>query len=148
MLTETDAVYTLPTSHFWSIKLIVGNVLIWLSLFCITGRYRRTVRSIGLGYSGGLTDFVLPLFLAPRFSLRCCRFHAGDRLVQSAQPPRRAGELGPMGTAAMVEQHTRKLRGQHSYSLRFCDVNSNAGGGRNSLSRDCIYRFRRSIWSG
>ena len=57
--------YTLPASHFWSVKLFVGNVLIWLSLFCITGRYRRTVGSIGLRYSGNLTDFGLPLLLAP-----------------------------------------------------------------------------------
>ena len=64
-LTETDTVYTLPAAYFWSVKLVVGNVLIWLSLFCITGRYRRTVRSIGLGYSGNLTDLGLPLLLAP-----------------------------------------------------------------------------------
>ena len=57
--------YTLPASHFWSVKLFVGNVLIWLSLFCITGRYRRTVGSIGLRYSGNLIDFGLPLLLAP-----------------------------------------------------------------------------------
>ena len=77
VLTETDAVYTLPTSHFWSIKLIVGNVLIWLSLFCITGRYRRTVRSIGLGYSSSLTDFGLSLFLAPALAFVTVGFMQG-----------------------------------------------------------------------
>ncbi len=61
----TTNVDPLPVSYFWSVKLFVGNILIWLSLFCITGRYRRTVRSIGLGYSGNLTDFGLPLLLAP-----------------------------------------------------------------------------------
>ena len=65
LATTSPSAYTLPVSHFWSVKLVVGNVLIWLSFFCLTVRYRRTVRSIGLGYSGNLTDFGLPLLIAP-----------------------------------------------------------------------------------
>ena len=78
VLTAADfAAYTLPASHFWVVKLVIGNVLIWLSLFCITGRYRRTVRSIGLGYNGNLTDFGLPLLLAPALSLVFVGFMQG-----------------------------------------------------------------------
>ena len=69
-LTVTNlAIYTLPASHFWSVKIVVGNVLIWLSFFCIIGRYRRNVRSIGLKYNGNLSDFGLPLLLAPALVL-------------------------------------------------------------------------------
>ena len=93
VLTETDAVYTLPISHFWSIKLVVGNVLIWLSLFCITGRYRRTVRSIGLGYSGGLTDFVLPLFLAPALAFAAVGFMQGIDWFSQHSPLEGLGNL-------------------------------------------------------
>ena len=147
VLTETDAVYTLPVSYFWSVKLVIGNVLIWLSLFCITGRYRRTIRSIGLGYNGSITDFGLPFLLAPRFSFCFGRFHARDKLVQPRNSPRRIKQLGSMGAAAMVEPYARKPRRWHSNPSRFCDVNSNAGGGRDSLSRNCVYRFRWSVWS-
>ena len=63
------SVYTLSVSHFWSVKLVVGNMLIWLSFFCIIGRYRRTVGSIGLRYNGNLSDFGLPLLLAPALAL-------------------------------------------------------------------------------
>lgn len=71
------AAYTLSASYFWSVKLVVGNVLIWLSLFCITGRYRRTVKSIGLGYSGNLTDFGPPLLLAPALAFVSIGFMQG-----------------------------------------------------------------------
>ena len=78
ILTATNiATYTLPASHFWGVKLIVGNVLIWLSFFCITGRYRRTVRSIGLRYNGELSSFGLPLLLAPALALFSAGFLQG-----------------------------------------------------------------------
>ena len=57
--------YTLSAPYFWSVKLVIGNALIWLSFFCTIGRYRRSVKSIGLGYNGNLVDFGLPLLLAP-----------------------------------------------------------------------------------
>ena len=75
--TEPDALYTLPASYFWSVKLVIGNVLIWLSLFCITGRYRRNMRSIGLRYNGNITDFGLPLLLAPALALVSVGFMRG-----------------------------------------------------------------------
>ena len=78
VLTATDlATYTLPASYFWSVKLVVGNVLIWLSLFCITGRYRRTMGSIGLRYNGNLTDFGLPILLAPALAFVSVGFNQG-----------------------------------------------------------------------
>ena len=77
VLTEADAVYTLPVSYFWSVKLVIGNVLIWLSLFCITVRYRRNISSIGLGYSGNLTDLGLPLLLAPALAFVSVGFMQG-----------------------------------------------------------------------
>ena len=73
----TTSVDPLPVSYFWSVKLVVGNILIWLSLFCITGRYRRTVRSIGLGYSGNLIDLGLPLLLAPALAFVSVGFMQG-----------------------------------------------------------------------
>ena len=86
VLPETDAVYTLPASYFWSVKLVAGNVLIWLSLFCITGRYRRTMRSIGLGYSGNITDFGLPLLLAPALAFVSVGFMQGISWVSQEIP--------------------------------------------------------------
>ncbi len=77
LTTTSPSAYTLPISYFWSVKLVIGNVLIWLSLFCITRRYRRTVRSIGLGYSGNLTDFGLPLLLAPALAFVAVGFMQG-----------------------------------------------------------------------
>ncbi len=78
VLTSTNlAAYTLPASHFWIVKLVIGNVLIWLSLLCITGRYRRTVKSIGLEYSGNLADFGLPLLLAPALAFVSVGFQQG-----------------------------------------------------------------------
>lgn len=77
LTTTSPSAYTLSVSHFWSVKLVIGNVLIWLSLFCITGRYRRTVRSIGLGYSGSLTDFGPPLLLAPALAFVSVGFMQG-----------------------------------------------------------------------
>ena len=71
------ATYTLSAPYFWSVKLVIGNVLIWLSLFCITGRYRRTMKSIGLGYSGNLSDFGPPLLLAPVFAFISIGFMQG-----------------------------------------------------------------------
>ena len=94
VLRATDmAVYTLPASHFWSVKLIVGNVLIWLSLFCITGRYRRSIRSIGLGYSGNLTDFGLPLLLAPVLAFASVGFMQGISWFSQEIPLERLGNL-------------------------------------------------------
>ena len=91
--TATDAVYTLPASHFWSVKLFVGNVLIWLSLFCVTGRYRRTVKSIGLGYSGNLTDFGLPLLLAPVLAFVSVGFMQGISWFSQEIPLEGLGSL-------------------------------------------------------
>ena len=93
VLTETDAVYTLPASYFWSVKLFVGNVLIWLSLFCITGRYRRTIKSIGLGYSGNLTDFGLPLLLAPALAFVSVGFMRGISWFSQEIPLEGLGNL-------------------------------------------------------
>ena len=73
----TTNVDPLPVSYFWSVKLVVGNVLIWLSLFCITGRYRRNIRSIGLAHSGNLADFGLPLLLAPALAFVSVGFMQG-----------------------------------------------------------------------
>ena len=77
LTTTSAAAYTLPPSHFWSVKLVVGNMLIWLSLFCITGRYRRTVESIGLRYNGNLNDLGLPLLLAPALAFVSVGFLQG-----------------------------------------------------------------------
>ena len=92
VLTE-DAVYTLPASYFWSVKLVIGNVLIWLSLFCITGRYRRTIKSIGLGYSGNLADLGLPLFLAPALALVSVGFMQGISWFSQEIPLEGLGNL-------------------------------------------------------
>ena len=89
----TNAVYTLPVSHFWSVKLFVGNVLIWLSLFCITGRYRRTVKSIGLGYNGNITDFGLPLLLAPALAVVSVGFMQGISWFSQEIPLEGLGNL-------------------------------------------------------
>lgn len=56
---------TLPPSHLWIIELIVGNVLIWLCLHCVTVRYRRPLAAVGLRFSGDFRIFGLPLVLAP-----------------------------------------------------------------------------------
>ena len=93
VLTETDAVYTLPASYFWSVKLVIGNVLIWLSLFCITSRYRRTIKSIGLGYSGNLTDFGLPLLLAPALAFVSVGFMRGISWFSQEIPLEGLGNL-------------------------------------------------------
>ena len=99
ILTSADlATYTLPASHFWIVKLVVGNVLIWLSLFCVTGRYRRVMRSIGLGYNGNLTDFGLPLLLAPALSLVFVGFMRGINWFSGHIP------LGALETLAQWEQ--------------------------------------------
>ena len=102
--------YTLPASHFWSVKLFVGNVLIWLSLFCITGRYRRTVGSIGLRYSGNLTDFGLPLLLAPALAFVRVGFLQGIGGVSQNVSLEGVAALVRWGAAAMVQQYARKLR--------------------------------------
>ena len=77
LATTSPAAYTLSVSHFWSVKLVVGNMLIWVSFLCIIGRYRRTVRAIGLGYSGNLTDFGLSLLLAPALAFVSVGFMHG-----------------------------------------------------------------------
>ncbi len=77
LISTNLAAYMLPASHFWIVKLVIGNVLIWLSLFCITGRYRRNVRSLGLGYSGNRADFGLPLLLAPALAFVSVGFRQG-----------------------------------------------------------------------
>ena len=92
VLTE-DAVYTLPASYFWSVKLVVGNMLIWLSLFCITGRYRRTIKSIGLGYSGNLADLGLPLLLAPALAFVSVGFMQGISWFSQEIPLEGLGNL-------------------------------------------------------
>lgn len=66
--TGLDA-YSLSSSHFWAVKLIIGNILVWVSLFCITVRCRRSVAAIGLRYNGNLSSFGLPLLLAPALAL-------------------------------------------------------------------------------
>ena len=93
LMAETDAVYTLPVSYFWSVKLVVGNILVWLSLFCITGRYRRNVRSIGLGYNGNITDFGLPLLLAPALAFVSIGFMQGITWFSQEIPLEGLGNL-------------------------------------------------------
>ena len=93
LTTTSPSTYTLPASHFWVVKLVVGNVLIWLSLFCITGRYRRTVKSIGLGYSGNLTDFGLPLLLAPALAFVSVGFMQGISWFSQEIPIEGLGNL-------------------------------------------------------
>ena len=93
VMTEADAVTALPASYFWSIKLVIGNVLIWLSFFCITGRYRRTIKSIGLGYSGNLTDFGLPLLLAPALAFVAVGFMQGISWLSQEIPLEGLGKL-------------------------------------------------------
>ena len=56
---------TLPPSHLWIIELIVGNILIWLCLHCVTMRYRRPLAAVGLKFSGDFRIFGLPFLLAP-----------------------------------------------------------------------------------
>ena len=93
VLTTTNAIYTLPASHFWSVKLVVGNVLIWVSLFCITGRYRRTIKSIGLAYSGNLADFGPPLLLAPALAFVSISFMQGISWFSQEIPLEGLGNL-------------------------------------------------------
>ena len=56
---------TLPLSHFWIVEVIVGNILIWLCLHCVTMRYRRPLAAVGLRFSGDLRIFGLAFLLAP-----------------------------------------------------------------------------------
>ena len=98
LTTTSPSAYTLPVSHFWVVKLVVGNVLIWLSLFCIAGRHRRTVRSIGLGYSGNLTDLGLPLLIAPALSFVFVGFMQAIDWFSEHIP------FGVLGTLAQWEQ--------------------------------------------
>ena len=76
LTTTSPSAYTLPVSHFWIVKLVVGNILIWLSLFCITMRCRRPIGSIGLSYNN-LSDLGLPLLLAPVLALVSVGFLQG-----------------------------------------------------------------------
>ncbi|MCZ6681028.1 MAG: CPBP family glutamic-type intramembrane protease [Candidatus Poribacteria bacterium] len=79
--------YVLSAPHFWLVKLITGNVLVWLCLYCITARYRRPIAAVGLRYNGSLRSLGLPLLLAPALALISVSIRQGfqwfNRLIPS-----------------------------------------------------------------
>ncbi len=65
VLSQKVELSSLPIPYFWGVELIVGNVLIWLCLHCVTVRYRRMLAAVGLYLNGKLYSWIFPLLLAP-----------------------------------------------------------------------------------
>ena len=65
LLTEVVDITTLSSSQLWIVELIAANALIWLCFHCVTARYLRYLRSIGLRFAFSFRHIALPLILAP-----------------------------------------------------------------------------------
>jgi membrane protease YdiL (CAAX protease family) len=76
-ITERAEIFSLPPSHFWFVKLITGNVLLWLCVYCISVRYHRTMASVGFKYSGKLVHLAPLLLLAPPLFLAAAGLQSG-----------------------------------------------------------------------
>jgi len=67
-VTQRAELLTLETGHFWFVKLVAGNVLVVLCVYCITIRCRRTLEAVGLKYNGNLRHLAVSLlFIVPMF---------------------------------------------------------------------------------
>ena len=64
-LTQNADTYSLPIPHLWVVELIVGNILIGLCLYCVTGRCRRSLIAVGLRWNNNVYSLTLPWLLAP-----------------------------------------------------------------------------------
>lgn len=69
VLPQNVDISSLPIPSFWMVELIVGNILIWLCLHCVTVRYRRALAAVGLSLNGNLYSWGVPLLLAPILAL-------------------------------------------------------------------------------
>jgi membrane protease YdiL (CAAX protease family) len=108
-------IVSLPAAHFWIVKLVVGNVLVWLCLRCVTMRYRRPLAAVGLRFSGDFKIFGIPFLLAPILILisegmmqgiiglnRIISSKGLDAMIQWEQQQQGIGMPEHLGDASMI----------------------------------------------